>query len=198
MTAPTAVQETPAPTIPLGPAPSLPDTPPTLVDETPSAGGPSLADAALDSAPETGAPLDAPDAPPMTAEQIIGLVAELSAVGMPPKVATAYKDDFKANPLVNFGVEASGLADALAEYGLTAGGGKLPAWMSVLLGVSVLGYGVYSTRSKYVQPDEHAPRAAEEAGADGFDIAGVSTPLSATNIGFSNAGNQGGGAFVTS
>lgn len=151
--------------------------------------GPTLADAALSGAPEAApsAP-QAPDAPPMSPEQIIGVVAELSAFGMPAGVAAAYKDDFKNNPLVAFGVQASGLAEALAAYGVTAGGGKLPEWLSVTLGIAVLGYGVYSTRSKYVQPLDHVARAAEEADGAGFAGAGFGPALSSADIGFSGTG----------
>lgn len=182
---------------PSGPPPSVPEAPP-LADEltAPPVPGPTLADAALGTppAPESGAP----DAPPMSPEQIIGVVAELSAFGLPAGLADAYKADFKNNPLVAFGVQASGLADALAAYGLTAGGGKLPEWLSVSLGVVVLGWGVYTTRSKYVQPLEHAARTAEEVAGTGFAGAGYGTPLSATNIGFHHSGDAGGGAVAPS
>ncbi|WP_034383159.1 hypothetical protein [Deinococcus sp. YIM 77859] len=180
---------------PPGPPPSVPDAPPLAEELTaPPIPGPTLADAALGTppAPESGAP-EVPDAPPMSPEQIIGVVAELSAFGLPQGLADAYKDDFKSNPLVAFGVQASGLADALAAYGLTAGGGKLPEWLSVSLGVVVLGWGVYTTRSKYVKPLEHAARPAEEVAGAGFAGAGHGTPLAATNIGFSGAGAGGSG-----
>lgn len=178
---------------PPGPLPELPDTPPLAPELT----GPTLSDAALSGAPASPAVQEEPEAPPMTPEQIIGLVAEVSAFGLPAGISQAYKDDFKENPIVNLGVHASGLAEALAAYGVTAGGGKLPEWLSVLLGVGVLGYGIYATRSKYVQPVQPFPAAAEETPAGDFGVAGVSTPLSTTNIGFSNAGFQGAGAVVT-
>lgn len=155
---------------------------------------PTLQDAELDAfatpgSTPGGAPL-APAPPPMTNDQIIGLVAQLSSFGLPPELAAAFADDFQANPLVQLGVQFTGLADALAEYGLTSGSGKLPAWLAVLLGVSVLGYGVYTTRGKYAPDTDSSAAAAGAAGPFGF--AGAGTPLQTTDLGYggSEAGNN--------
>lgn len=177
---------------PAGPAPALPDAPP-LADELNSpVPGPTLAGAALGESvkPAEGAP-EVPDAPPMTPEQIIGLVAEVSAFGLPQELAQAYKDDFKGNPLVALGVQFSGLADALAAYGLTGAGGKMPEWLSVSLGIAVLGYGVYSTRSKYVPAAVPSP--AEEGAAGGFAGAGFDPVVSSADFGFAGSGEGSGG-----
>ena len=195
MTSPTKtdVQDaTPVNLPPPGPAPELPETPPL----PPELSGPTLGDAVVSGSPDVQE-ADVQEQPPLSPEQIIGLVAELSAFGLPASVSTAYKDDFKSNPIVNLGVQASGLADALAAYGISAGGGKLPEWLSVLLGVGVLGYGIFSTRSKYGQPVQFIPTGTEETPGGDFAPAGVGTPLSTTNIGFTNSGFQGSGAVAT-
>lgn len=191
MTAPTTA---PQDLMPPGPPPAMPDTPPPLAPEV-AGPAPTLSDVALSGpAKPTEAEME-PDAPPMTPEQIIGVVAELSAFGLPGGLADAYKDDFKSNPIVQLGVQMSGLTDALAAYGMTAGGGKMPEWLSVALGVAVLGYGIHTTRSKYVPHQlqgDPAGEAAEAAGG-GFAGAGLGTPLQTTNIGFSGTGTGGGG-----
>lgn len=174
-----------------GPPTGLPDGPPPPLADELTGPAPTLQDAVLSGSPTPADDAPEVDAPPMTPEQIIGLVAEVSAFGLPPKIAEAYKDDYRNNPMVNLGVQMSGLADALAAYGLTSGGGKLPEWLSVALGISVLGYGVFTTRNKYVSQLE-VPRVPEEGPDAGFGAAGVSTPLQATNLGFSHAGFQGG------
>lgn len=187
-------------TLKLSPAPEMPSAPPAelppLADELAAVpmSGPTLADAALSSPPATsmGAPEES-EAPPMTPEQIIGLVSELSAFGLPAGLAAAYKEDFKSNSLVQLGVQFSGLAEALAAYGMTGAGGKMPEWLSVALGVAVLGYGVYSTRSKYVETLPDASRRAEEMGGAGFDPAGYSNPVPSSDFGFSGAGEGSGG-----
>lgn len=175
--------------LPAGPPPAVPDDlPPPLPDEL-AGPPPTLSDAALSGPAPAAAAEQEVDAPPMSSEQIIGLVAEISAFGLPPAVADAYKEDYKTNPLVHLGVQMSGLADALAAYGLTSGGGKLPEWLSVSIGVAVLGYGVYSTRSKYAPITQlEVPRVSEEVAAGGFDLAGGGTPVSTTNLGFAGAG----------
>ncbi|MVN89381.1 hypothetical protein GO986_21840 [Deinococcus sp. HMF7620] len=127
----------------------MPEVAPPLPPEL-SGPAPSLADAAVEGTLKPSAAVeDEPPAPPMTPAQIIGVVAELSAFGLPAGIADAYKEEYRSNPLVQLGVQMSGLTDALAAYGMTAGGGKMPEWLSVALGVAVLGYGVYTTRSKY-------------------------------------------------
>ncbi|WP_168734696.1 hypothetical protein [Deinococcus sp. KSM4-11] len=179
---------------PPGPAPALPDTPPPA-DELNPTPGPTLAGAVVGDVPTkaTAAAPEEPEAPPMTPDQIIGVVAELSAFGLPAGLAEAYKDDFKHNQLVALGVQFSGLADALAAYGVTGAGGKMPEWLSVALGVAVLGYGVYSTRSKYVESlPTPAPEAATGA-AGGFAGAGFGPSLSSADLGFSGAGEGGRG-----
>lgn len=126
----------------------IPEAPPEI-PEMPPADIPTLGDAVIGGAESALTP-DAVAAPPMSPEQIIGLVAELSSLTVPAGVKSAYKTDYANNELVRWGVDASGLAEALAEYGISAGGGKMPPWLSVILGTMALGYGVYATRSKYV------------------------------------------------
>jgi len=176
---------------PFSPTP-IPAPFPGDVDAAPQ--GPTLSDAELGGAPASAEQVAAAD-PPMTNEQIIGLVAQLSAFGLPPELAAAYAADFTSNPLVQLGVQFAGLADALAEYGLTSGSGKLPAWMSVLLGVGVLGYGVYTTRGKYAPHTEPAAAAPGTPGA--FGIAGGGTPLQATDLGYGGAADAGSGASAS-
>lgn len=129
-------------------APEIPDVAPVM-PEMPAADVPTLGDAVIGGMESALAP-DAVAAPPMSPEQIIGLVAELSSLTVPGAVKSAYKADYTSNELVRWGVDASGLAEALAEYGISAGGGKMPPWLSVILGTMALGYGIYATRSKYV------------------------------------------------
>ncbi|MXV18614.1 hypothetical protein [Deinococcus xianganensis] len=180
--------------IPPGPPPVMPEAPPPpLPDEVLNGPAPTLNDVALPGSSQAAAQEDEPDAPPMTPEQIIGVVAELSAFGLPPELATRYKAEYKSNPLVQLGVQFSGLTDALAAYGMTAGGGKMPEWLSVALGVAVLGYGVYATRSKYAPQPFDDPAAAAPGADGGFAGAGISTPLQATNLGFSGSGAGGTG-----
>lgn len=173
----------------------MPDGAPLAEELKPQTPGPTLAGAVVgDVASKKDAAPEEPEAPPMTPEQIIGVVAELSAFGLPAGLADAYKDDFKTNPLVALGVQFSGLADALAAYGVTGAGGKMPEWLSVSLGIAVLGYGVYTTRSKYVPHETQLPAATEAApaGDAGFAGAGYGAPLSQTDFGFSDAGQRGG------
>lgn len=129
-------------------APEIPDVAPVM-PEMPADGVPTLGDAVIGGMESALTP-DAVAAPPMTPDQIIGLVAELSSLTVPGAVKGAYKADYISNELVRWGVDASGLAEALAEYGISAGGGKMPPWLSVILGTMALGYGIYATRSKYV------------------------------------------------
>ncbi|MCD0174748.1 hypothetical protein IHN32_02110 [Deinococcus sp. 14RED07] len=191
MTAPTTA---PQDLMPPGPPPPMPDAPPPLAPEV-AGPTPTLSDVALSGPAKPTETETEPDAPPMTPEQIIGVVAEFSAFGLPGGLADAYKDDFKSNPIVQLGVQMSGLTNALAAYGMTAGGGKMPEWLSVALGVAVLGYGIQTTRSKYVPHQlqgDPAGEAAEAAGG-GFAGAGLGTPLQTTNIGFSGTGTGGSG-----
>ncbi|WP_172418079.1 hypothetical protein [Deinococcus indicus] len=191
MTAPTTA---PQDLMPPGPPPPMPDAPPPLAPEV-TGPVPTLSDVALSGPAKPTEAETEPDAPPMTPEQIIGVVAEFSAFGLPGGLADAYKNDFKSNPIVQLGVQMSGLTNALAAYGMTAGGGKMPEWLSVALGVAVLGYGIQTTRSKYVPHQLQGDPAGEaaEAAAGGFAGAGLGTPLQTTNIGFSGTGTGGGG-----
>ncbi len=185
----TAATHAPIPNLPPIGDSNLFDSPaPTPMDVA----GPTLDDTTLGTPVAAGTPAVEQAAPAMTNEQIIGLVAQLSSFGLPPELAAAYAEDFQANSLVQLGVQFSGLADALAEYGLTSGSGKLPPWMAVLLGVTALGYGVYTTRGKYAPaPDTTA---AAQGAADSFGIAGGGTPLQAADIGY--AGESAGGSHA--
>ncbi len=186
---------------PLMQPPDTENLPPISVDELQAGdlqAGPTLNDAAISGIPTPETPV--PNAPPMTPEQIIGVVAEMSAFGLPTGVAEAYKEDYKNNPMIQLGVQMSGLTEALAAYGVTAGGGKLPDWLSVALGVTVLGYGVYTTRNKYApfQSVSTSAEQTEENPVDGFSSAGLGTPIQTTNIGFGNASNTGGNSVAPS
>lgn len=127
--------------------------------------GPTLNDAATGSDyQEHHAPEPEPEAPPLTNDQIMGLVAEVSSVGLKKDDSDAYKAEFMNNQMIKFGLDAAGLSDALAAYGINAQGGKLPEWLSLLLGVSVLGYGIYSVRGKYVAGEATATDVADFGG----------------------------------
>lgn len=148
----------------------IPEAPPEI-PEMPPADIPTLGDAVIGGAESALTP-DAVAAPPMSPEQIIGLVAELSSLTVPAGVKSAYKTDYANNELVRWGVDASGLAEALAEYGISAGGGKMPPWLSVILGTMALGYGVYATRSKYVITVEQAEQFGQTENDHGFGSGG--------------------------
>ncbi|HEX2864576.1 MAG TPA: hypothetical protein VHN99_08395, partial [Deinococcales bacterium] len=88
---------------------------------------------------------------PMSTQQIMGLVALASSFGLQPADAEAYRRDFAGDVTIAWLLEMTGLASALAEMGVSADGGKLPPWLSALLGVGVLGYAVYTKRGQYAQ-----------------------------------------------
>jgi hypothetical protein len=157
--------------------------PPELTADLPPMPGPTLADAAslgpVSGGPGPAAPL-VEEAEPLTNTQIIGLVSELTAFGLAPELAESYKQEFQSNALVNAGVQLSGLSNALAAYGLTSGSGTLPPWLSMIIGVSALGYGVYSIRSKY-GPLPFGP-AATELDPGPFDRAGLGAAVPPSDI----------------
>lgn len=93
---------------------------------------------------------------PLTTEQIVGVVALVSKSGLPPDVGEAYKQDLENNQSLKQILDMVGLADALAEYGIGAAGGRLPPWASLILGVGALGYTIWSTRQKYANSHQGA------------------------------------------
>ncbi len=117
--------------------------------------------------PETTPP--APPPPAMTNQQILGMVALLSSMGLPPEVAESYKKDLTEDFMLSMFLEMSGLADGLAEYGIGGGGGVMPAWMKVILGTAALGFFVWQKRAKYGSSTsaETVEPAAVNSGFDG-------------------------------
>ncbi len=99
---------------------------------------------------ETSPPPEEP-AKPMTTAQLVGAVAMFSSFGLPPEIAQSYKLDLEQDVTLNFLLEMLGLADALASYGIGAGGGKMPEWLKLILGTGVLGFFLYQKRVKYEQ-----------------------------------------------
>jgi hypothetical protein len=121
--------------------------------------------------PETMPP--APPPPAMTNQQILGMVALLSSMGLPSEVAESYKKDLTEDFMLSMFLEMSGLAEGLAEYGIGGGGGVMPAWMKVILGTAALGFFVWQKRAKYGssaigEPVEVKPENSGFDGAWGF------------------------------
>ena len=122
-----------------------------------------------------GAP-DAPTSPPakpvkvepMSTQQILGLVALASSFGLPPMDAEEYRADLTGDITILWLLEMTGLSAALAEMGVSADGGKLPPWLSALLGVGVLGYAVYTKRGKYAGQETPLMAHSSRGGGDAF------------------------------
>ncbi len=106
-------------------------------------------DDAVTTPPLTDANPPAPPPPSLTNEQIIGVVAMFSSMGLPPEVSQSYVKDLTDDFTLKMLVEMSGLASGLAEYGIGGGGGVMPPWMKVLLGTAALGFFVWQKRLKY-------------------------------------------------
>lgn len=129
----------------------------------------NLADAVSGSAEPSESPAEShvPEAAaPFTDDDLIGLVAELSSLDLPADLREAYQEDFKNQQMVQFGVRLSGVSEALAKYGIGSGGGALPDWAKVLVGVGALAFGVATCRRKYAPidvPDAEFANAAAES-----------------------------------
>lgn len=119
--------------------------------------------------------------------QIHGFVAGLSARTLPADVRKSYVEDFMGDADVMDALDAVDMAGALAEYGLTFNGGKLPPWMALIAGTAVLGFAVYSKRGKYVQDVELAPRPQQDPAGGRVDGGGAGTPGTALEFSVSPA-----------
>ncbi|GEM45316.1 hypothetical protein [Deinococcus cellulosilyticus] len=160
-------------------APPTPPGPPTPPDPTLPQ---SLADAALqgtsDPQHEEQEEPYVEEAVPFSPDDLIGLVGELSSIDLPADQRQAYMAELAASPIVKMGVHMSGITDALAKYGIGAGGGALPDWAKVLIGVGALGYGVATLRRKYAPQDKDSigdPDSYGHAGSDPQQTSGVDT-----------------------
>jgi hypothetical protein len=113
----------------------------------------TLEDAVTTDIPQSEIPQEPPQpeppAKPMTTTQLLGAVGMFSSFGLPPEVAASYRNDLENDQTLSFLLEMLGLADALAAYGIGAGGGKMPDWLKVILGAGVLGWFLYQKRGKY-------------------------------------------------
>lgn len=121
----------------------------------------------------------------MSPDQVIGLVAKLTGMTLPAEVRADYAKALTEDQLVQLGVMASGMCEALAEYGISAdgAGGSLPAWASLLVGAGVLGFGVYTHRGTYAAKAQQLNNpAAPGAGPGDFDFSSGLGSIEAGNF----------------
>ncbi len=125
----------------------------------------------------------------LSADDILAIVASASAFGMNEREAEAYMTGLQNDPMIRYGLRMSQLEKTLARLGLTMGGGELPIWLSVSLGLGVLGFGVYQHRSRYgtsekpVQPDPVQASEVDDGGPAGFDAGGLVDPEPSGQVG---------------
>jgi hypothetical protein len=115
----------------------------------------------------------------LSADDILAIVASASAFGLNDRDAEAYMTGLQNDPMIRYGLRMSQLEKTLARLGLTMGGGELPTWLSVSLGLGVLGFGVYQHRSRYgastpaqFNPVQASEVADPEPGFDAGDLVG--------------------------
>jgi hypothetical protein len=148
----------------------------------------TLDDALTDALPTAGETEPQPQveepAKPMTTAQVLGAVGMFSSFGLPPEVAESYRKDLEGDVTLTFLLEMLGLADALASYGIGAGGGKMPDWLKVVLGTGVLGFFLYQKRMRYggiaSAPVVAAGAGGNVTGFDGNSAFGAAEEFSAT------------------
>lgn len=114
--------------------------------------GPTLDDAVDTPTTPTERPGAEASAGAMTAEQVVGMVALLSSLGLPPERAERYRHELAADGSLVFMLEILEVADALAEYGIS-NAGKMPAWLRLVLGAGIVGFTVMAARGKYAKTD---------------------------------------------
>ena len=184
------MQETTTPDLPSA-APELPAAPvygPELPPELPAAPAFDLGAAEGSFTPpgEEGKPAKAARVEPMSPEMLIGAVAQISSIGLGGATRQLYVAEFQNNPVVQLGVEMSQITETLAEMGFGAGGGKMPSWLSLALGLGALSAGVVMTRGK-VQHHAQLPHYSAEtpgAGSDsGSPVAGGAVASALTGLG---------------
>jgi hypothetical protein len=93
----------------------------------------------------------------LTADDIMGIVCAAGSFGLSDEDAKSFEESFMSDRILRTGLRMSQLEKTLAKMGITLGGGELPTWLSVSLGLGVLGYGVYSHRLRFAPKPEPEP-----------------------------------------
>jgi hypothetical protein len=129
--------------------------------ELPTLAGAVEAPPAPESKPEPETPEVKPEA--ISSEQILMLVAQVSAFGLSPAESRAYIEGLTSDGMILLLLRMSQLEQTLADMGISLGSGKLPPWLSLSLGLGALGLGIWSHRSRFaVAPPPRAMSAQEE------------------------------------
>lgn len=131
------------------------------------------------------------DVTPFSNEQVMDILAGLTAMGLPFEQAVMYAEDFKRNGLLNAFIPFLKPGEALAHYGIGNGGGLESAFnpppIVALIGtVALVGYVTVQMRKQYA---ENPPRPTETAPAHHGDTDGAGSYASGFSTNFS--GSQG-------
>jgi hypothetical protein len=133
------------------------------VSELPTLSGAVEAPPAPDAKPEPEAP--EVKAEPISSEQILVLVAQISAFGLSPAESRAYIEGLTSDGMILLLLRMSQLEQTLADMGISLGSGKLPQWLSLTLGLGALGLGIWSHRSRFASVPAPRVMTSEESEA---------------------------------